>query len=115
MFIYQTLDGCDGKQARRTGTSSALGELFDHGCDVFVTFLFALSASCVPGLIQFPYLMLALVALVIQLNYTYHWQTYVSGILYFKKCVCVCMYVWMYVWMYGFSLVVQVALLISSF
>jgi ethanolaminephosphotransferase len=23
----------DGKQARRTGTSSPLGELFDHGCD----------------------------------------------------------------------------------
>jgi len=85
VFIYQTLDGCDGKQARRTGTCSALGELFDHGCDVFVTFLFAVCAACVPGLMQFPYLMLALVALLIQLNYTYHWQTYVSGILYFKK------------------------------
>ena len=33
MFIYQTLDAIDGKQARRTGTSNALGELFDHGCD----------------------------------------------------------------------------------
>lgn len=30
---YQTMDGLDGKQARRTGTSSALGELFDHGLD----------------------------------------------------------------------------------
>jgi ethanolaminephosphotransferase len=28
-----TLDAIDGKQARRTGSSSALGELFDHGCD----------------------------------------------------------------------------------
>ena len=33
MFIYQTLDAIDGKQARRTGSSNALGELFDHGCD----------------------------------------------------------------------------------
>lgn len=33
LFIYQTLDAIDGKQARRTGTSSPLGELFDHGCD----------------------------------------------------------------------------------
>lgn len=33
LFVYQTLDATDGKQARRTGSSSPLGELFDHGCD----------------------------------------------------------------------------------
>jgi len=33
MVIYQTLDNMDGKQARRTGSSSPLGMLFDHGCD----------------------------------------------------------------------------------
>jgi ethanolaminephosphotransferase len=33
MLIYQTLDNMDGKQARKTGTSSPLGLLFDHGCD----------------------------------------------------------------------------------
>lgn len=33
LFIYQSLDAIDGKQARRTGSSSPLGELFDHGCD----------------------------------------------------------------------------------
>ncbi len=27
---YQTLDNIDGKQARRTGTSSGLGELFEY-------------------------------------------------------------------------------------
>ncbi|VDL77498.1 unnamed protein product [Nippostrongylus brasiliensis] len=41
LFVYQTLDATDGKQARRTGAASPLGELFDHGCDsisqVFVT------------------------------------------------------------------------------
>lgn len=30
-FMYQTLDGSDGKQARNTGTGSALGEYMDHG------------------------------------------------------------------------------------
>jgi hypothetical protein len=30
---YSLLDNLDGRQARRTGTSSPLGELFDHGCD----------------------------------------------------------------------------------
>ena len=42
MFTYQTLDAIDGKQARRTGSSSPLGQLFDHGMypcmrNVFVT------------------------------------------------------------------------------
>lgn len=30
-WCYQALDAIDGKQARRTNTSSPLGELFDHG------------------------------------------------------------------------------------
>lgn len=33
MLLYQTLDNMDGKQARRTHSSSPLGLLFDHGCD----------------------------------------------------------------------------------
>lgn len=37
LFAYQTLDAIDGKQARRTGAGSPLGELFDHGCDAFLT------------------------------------------------------------------------------
>lgn len=36
-FVYQTLDGMDGKQARRLGKSSPLGQLFDHGCDCILT------------------------------------------------------------------------------
>jgi len=44
LFASHTLDGIDGKQARRTGTSGPLGELFDHGCDawaaVFITSTF---------------------------------------------------------------------------
>ncbi|KAH0792329.1 CDP-alcohol phosphatidyltransferase family protein [Histomonas meleagridis] len=33
LFVYQTLDNLDGRQARRTNSSSPLGQFFDHGCD----------------------------------------------------------------------------------
>jgi len=33
IYLYQIFDNVDGRQARRTGSSSPLGELFDHGCD----------------------------------------------------------------------------------
>ena len=34
-FAYRMLDEMDGKQARRTKNGSALGLIFDHGCDAF--------------------------------------------------------------------------------
>lgn len=37
IFLYQTLDAVDGKQARRIQAFSPLGQLFDHGCDSFST------------------------------------------------------------------------------
>lgn len=45
LFVYQTLDAIDGKQARRTNTQSPLGELFDHGCDAVNGTLFALNLA----------------------------------------------------------------------
>lgn len=44
IFLYQTLDAIDGKQARRTKSSSPLGQLFDHGCDSFSMSFFVLAA-----------------------------------------------------------------------
>ncbi|KAK8365789.1 hypothetical protein V6Z11_A02G077400 [Gossypium hirsutum] len=50
LFLYQTFDAVDGKQARRTNSSSPLGELFDHGCDAlastFETMDFGSTAMC---------------------------------------------------------------------
>lgn len=43
------LDGCDGKQARRTQSSSPLGELFDHGLDSWATFFLPVSLYSVYG------------------------------------------------------------------
>jgi len=42
-WAYQTLDALDGKHARRTKSSSPLGQLFDHGCDSFAASFLALS------------------------------------------------------------------------
>lgn len=39
VVIYANLDSIDGKQARRTGSSSPLGQLFDHGIDAYVVHL----------------------------------------------------------------------------
>ena len=49
IMIYQTLDNMDGKQARRTGTSSAHGMLFDHGCDAVQAGVSAFSMANVLG------------------------------------------------------------------
>lgn len=49
IFFYQTLDNMDGKQARRTGTSSALGMLFDHGCDAINAGLSAIPVGSALG------------------------------------------------------------------
>ena len=47
LLCYQTLDGTDGKQARRTKSGSALGELMDHGVDALVTgFVAMVVADC---------------------------------------------------------------------
>ena len=38
-FIYHICDNADGKQARRTKSSSPLGMLFDHGIDCFTSMM----------------------------------------------------------------------------
>lgn len=49
-LVYRIFDEMDGKQARKTGTSSPLGMLFDHGVDGFSIWFIMLStlklASC---------------------------------------------------------------------
>ena len=54
LFIYQTLDAIDGKQARRTKTSSPLGELFDHGCDSLSTVFVSIASCCAVRLGTYP-------------------------------------------------------------
>jgi ethanolaminephosphotransferase len=44
-MLYIILDNADGKQARRTNSSSPLGLLFDHGFDVLTTCIVAYNIS----------------------------------------------------------------------
>ncbi|KAH6936042.1 hypothetical protein HPB50_012818 [Hyalomma asiaticum] len=85
LFVYQTLDACDGKQARRTGTNSPLGELFDHGCDSISTVFVALAVCIAVKLGSYPGWMFFQCFVAITLFYCAHWQTYVSGTLRFGK------------------------------
>ena len=50
VWMYSTMDNVDGKQARRTGTSSGLGELFDHGIDSLNCTLASLLETAALGL-----------------------------------------------------------------
>lgn len=50
IWAYSTMDNIDGKQARRTGTSSGLGELFDHGIDSLNCTLASLLEASAMGL-----------------------------------------------------------------
>jgi len=45
-LAYYTLDCMDGKQARRTKSSSPLGQLFDHGFDCINTVIYIALGSC---------------------------------------------------------------------
>ncbi|XP_053688000.1 cholinephosphotransferase 1 isoform X2 [Sabethes cyaneus] len=85
LFIYQSLDAIDGKQARRTNSSSPLGELFDHGCDSISTVFVALSACISVQLGYYPRWMFFQCFCAMTLFYCAHWQTYVSGTLRFGK------------------------------
>ncbi|KAM9846174.1 cholinephosphotransferase 1 [Aulostomus maculatus] len=83
LFVYQSLDAIDGKQARRTNSSSALGELFDHGCDAVSTVFVAVGTcvSCAIGL--YPNWIFFCGFIGMFMFFCAHWQTYVSGTLRF--------------------------------
>ncbi|OQV21592.1 Choline/ethanolaminephosphotransferase 1 [Hypsibius exemplaris] len=85
IFIYQTLDALDGKHARRTNTSSPLGELFDHGCDALSTMLVTVGV-CVTVNLGTDIWWLCFYAFSAEaVFYLAHWQTYVTGTLQFGK------------------------------
>lgn len=85
LFAYQTLDALDGKQARRTGSSSPLGELFDHGCDAVSTVFVILSACISGGLGPQRFLTFVVAMYAYATYYGAHWETYVTGHLQFHK------------------------------
>ncbi|KAF2361505.1 CDP-alcohol phosphatidyltransferase [Trinorchestia longiramus] len=85
LFVYQSLDAIDGKQARRTNSQSPLGELFDHGCDSLSTLFVSVSVCCAVQLGKRPYWLFCQCMMAVTLFYCAHWQTYVSGKLRFGR------------------------------
>eukprot|EP00899_Mesostigma_viride_P023853 jgi/Mesvir1/4652/Mv03467-RA.1 len=79
-FAAHTLDGCDGKQARRTGSSTPLGELIDHGMDSMAVTLQTVSMCALLCTTPFQ---LALAVCAAQSGfYIVHWEKYLTGVLF---------------------------------
>ena len=78
MLIYQTLDNMDGKQSRKTGSSSPLGLLFDHGCDainsIFGSAVWVTALGLSPATDQWQ--ILALVVAPMATFYVTTWEEY---------------------------------------
>jgi len=72
---YMILDNADGKQARKTGSSSPLGLLFDHGCDAMNTFVTGLNIFAIVQLGNGIYSIMGyIIAFVI--FYLFNWEEY---------------------------------------
>lgn len=74
IFVFQTLDALDGKQARRTGTSSPLGSWLDHALDV-ITMQFVLIGVCASVQSGLGVAMWTMMAGTIVNNYLLHWES----------------------------------------
>ncbi|KAA1076259.1 hypothetical protein PGT21_036406 [Puccinia graminis f. sp. tritici] len=81
LFFYQTMDNVDGKQARKTGTSSPLGELFDHGIDSLNCVLGGLVQCAAVGTGHSLYAVFILIVACWPM-YLSTWEEYHTGILY---------------------------------
>ncbi|KAJ2949889.1 hypothetical protein O0L34_g11209 [Tuta absoluta] len=83
LFVAYTLDGIDGKQARRTGTSGPLGELFDHGLDSYSAVLIPTCLYSIFGRDELSPLRYFFVIWNIFINfYLTHWEKYNTGVMF---------------------------------
>ena len=81
LFIYQTLDNLDGRQARRTQMSSPLGQFFDHGCDAITGVLEMMKVGASLNLYCNRFMFLLTFLMAIGFFFT-SWQEYVTGAFY---------------------------------
>ncbi|AKV00385.1 hypothetical protein AKJ09_07048 [Labilithrix luteola] len=81
IFAFQTLDALDGKQARKTKSSSALGNWCDHACDVAAIQMAMTTVGGAIGLGTGGALLFLLGSVIVN-NYVIHWETRHTGTLY---------------------------------
>ena len=77
-LIYQILDNIDGKQARRTNSSSALGLLVDHGTDACTTFFITCGLGSILGLDSINQFILLWTMILVPF-YLNTWEQYITG------------------------------------
>lgn len=85
LFFAHTLDGIDGKQARRTKAMGPLGELMDHGVDSWTTVFVTMQVYSFFGSQDYslgPHRMLHIFMSVFLSFYITHWEKYNTGVLY---------------------------------
>ena len=110
-FMAHTLDGIDGKQARRIGMTGPLGELFDHGIDAWSCSFIAMSVFSTIGVNPNPDRGLTMVDMFVSLwmlqlvFYVAHWEKFVTGVLYlpwtYDLSMIALMLLYLYVAMFG--------------
>ncbi|PAV85511.1 hypothetical protein WR25_09877 [Diploscapter pachys] len=84
-FLGHTLDGTDGKQARRIGASGPTGELFDHGLDSWSTVPFTITIFSIFGRGTWSISSLELLCVLISTQvvfFTTHWEKYNTGVMF---------------------------------
>jgi len=84
-FFAHTLDGIDGKHARRTKSSGPLGELMDHGMDSWTSFFIPFCIYSIFGRADYsqnPIHMLFIYWTIYITFYLSHWEKYNTGTLY---------------------------------
>ncbi|CAH1239077.1 CEPT1 [Branchiostoma lanceolatum] len=79
VFLYHTLDHIDGKQARRTGSATPLGNIFDHGCDAISVVLSTIAILCAMKMGEEPGLMFLSLINLAFFFYCFNWGQYLTG------------------------------------
>lgn len=110
IFLSYTLDGIDGKQARRIGLAGPLGELFDHGLDSYTAVLipaclYSVFGRCITSIS--PMRMYYICWMVFFNFYVSHWEKYNTGVLYLPWGYDLSMWgstiMYMITWYWGFE------------
>jgi ethanolaminephosphotransferase len=81
-FLYAFLDAVDGKQARRTHSSSPLGEMFDHGCDSLNIIVIAVLSTQAIGIPLTSWWFVATLCGALLGFYVCTWEEYYTHVLY---------------------------------
>jgi len=83
VFVAYTLDGIDGKQARRTGTSTPLGELFDHGLDSYSSLFIMIYLFSLFGVHDLPVMRMQFMTFCVYMNfYLSHFEKYNTKVMF---------------------------------